>query len=235
MAHGFKGKVVTYGVKSAASFSAQQIRDLGLDGTAFKVRHSSQDFEFVLPLLGQHNVSNAVAAIAVGVTHELTWEQLREAIGEMKPEKMRGEVIKFREGFAVIDDSYNSNPKALSEMIRFLGRLQGFQRKILVAGEMLELGSEGPELHRGCGREAARAGLTLVMAVQGQSKEILEGALEAGMDRSRLKFARDAVQAGDLLARTLQKGDIVLIKGSRGVKLEQAINTLRAAFSSMEP
>ena len=235
MAHGFKGKVVTYGVKSAASFSAQQIRDLGLDGTAFKVRHSSQDFEFVLPLLGQHNVSNAVAAIAVGVTHELTWEQLREAIGEMKPEKMRGEVIKFREGFAVIDDSYNSNPKALSEMIRFLGRLQGFQRKILVAGEMLELGPEGPELHRGCGREAARAGITLVMAVQGQSKEILEGALEAGMDRSRLKFARDAVQAGDLLARTLQKGDIVLIKGSRGVKLEQAINTLRAAFSSMEP
>jgi UDP-N-acetylmuramoyl-tripeptide--D-alanyl-D-alanine ligase len=120
-------------------------------------------------------------------------------------------------------------------MIRFIGRLQGFERKILVAGEMLELGPEGLELHRGCGREAARAGLTLVMGVQGQSKEILEGALEAGMDRARLKFARDAVQAGDLLARTVRKGDIVLIKGSRGVKLEQAINTLRAAFSSMEP
>jgi len=135
----------------------------------------------------------------------------------------------------VIDDSYNSNPRALSEMIRFLGRLHGYQRKILVAGEMLELGPEGPELHRNCGREAARAGFELILGVQGEAKEILEGALEAGMDRSRLKFSRDALQAGDVLARFLQKGDVVLIKGSRGVKLEQALNTLRAAFSSMEP
>jgi UDP-N-acetylmuramoyl-tripeptide--D-alanyl-D-alanine ligase len=153
----------------------------------------------------------------------------------MQPEKMRGQVIKFRDGFVVIDDSYNSNPRALSEMIRFLGKLQGFQRKILVAGEMLELGPGGVELHRECGREAARAGLAMVVAVQGQAKEILEGAREAKMDLARLRFMRDAVQAGDLLARTVQKGDVVLIKGSRGVKLDQAINTLRAAFSSLEP
>jgi UDP-N-acetylmuramoyl-tripeptide--D-alanyl-D-alanine ligase len=144
-------------------------------------------------------------------------------------------VIKFREGFAVIDDSYNSNPRALSEMIRFVSRLQGYQRKILVAGEMLELGPEGPELHRECGRDAARASLGMVIGVQGMAKEILEGALQAGMMRSRLSFARDTVQAGDLLARTVKKGDVVLIKGSRGVKLEQVINTLRATFSSMEP
>ena len=153
----------------------------------------------------------------------------------MKPEKMRGEVVKFRQGFAVIDDSYNSNPCALSEMIRFLGRLQGYQRKILVAGEMLELGPEGAELHRNCGREAARAGLGMIIGVQGQAKEILEGALDSGMDRSRLKFVGDALQAGDLLARTVKEGDVVLIKASRGVKLEQTLNTLRAAFASMEP
>jgi UDP-N-acetylmuramoyl-tripeptide--D-alanyl-D-alanine ligase len=235
MSHGFTGKVVTYGVKSAATFGAQRMRDLGLDGTAFTVRHAGKDYEFVLPLLGQHNVANAVAAIAVGATHEVPWDDMREAIGEMKPEKMRGEVIKFREGFAVIDDSYNSNPKALSEMIRFIGRVPGFQRKIVVAGEMLELGPEGTELHRDCGREAARAGLALVVAVQGRAKEILDGAREAGMDLSRLKYVRDAVQAGDVLARTVKKGDLVLIKGSRGVRLEQAINTLRAAFSSLEP
>src|SRR6266478_952183 len=235
MARNFAGKVITYGVKSVAAFKVQQIQDLGLEGTAFIVHHGRRDVNFVLPLLGQHNVINALAAIAVGVTHEVPWEQIREAVSEMKPEKMRGQVIKFREGFAAIDDSYNSNPRALSEMIRFIGRLQGYQRKILVAGEMLELGPEGPELHRNCGREAARAGLELIVAVQGQAKEILEGALEAGMDRSRLKFMRDALQTGDLLARTLKKGDVVLLKGSRGVKIEQALNTLRAAFSSMEP
>jgi UDP-N-acetylmuramoyl-tripeptide--D-alanyl-D-alanine ligase len=235
MARKFNGKIVTYGVKSVASFKVQQIQDLGLDGTAFTVHHGRRDLNFVLPLLGQHNVTNALAAIAVGVTHEVPWEQIREAVGEMKPEKMRGQVIKFREGFSVIDDSYNSNPRALSEMIRFVGKLQGYQRKIVVAGEMLELGHEGPELHRGCGREAARAGLELLVGVQGLAQEILEGALEAGMDRSRLKFVPDAVQAGDLLARALKKGDVVLLKGSRGVKLEQALNTLRAQFSSLEP
>src|SRR5262247_4432877 len=211
MARGFTGKVVTYGVKAVAAFTVQQMRDLGLDGTAFTVRHGGRDFDFVLPLLGQHNVANAVAAIAVGAAHEVSWDQLREAIGEMKPEKMRGEVIKFREGFAVIDDSYNSNPRALTEMIRLVARLPGFARKILVAGEMLELGPEGIELHRGCGREAARAGLGLVVAVQGQAKEILDGARDAGMDLARLKFARDAIQAGDVLARTVKKGDVVLI------------------------
>ena len=91
------------------------------------------------------------------------------------------------------------------------------------------------ELHRACGREAAKAGLELVIAVQGQAKEILQGAAASGMDRSRLKFVADAVEAGELLARTVRKGDVVLMKGSRGVKLEQAINTLRAQFASMEP
>jgi len=235
MAHGFTGKSVTYGVKSAAAFKIQQIRDLGLRGTAFTVRHTQQDFDFVLPMLGQHNVANAIAAIAVGATHEVSWDLMREAIGEMKPEKMRGEVIKFREGFVVVDDSYNSNPRALTEVIRFLGKLQGFQRKILVAGEMLELGPEGAELHRECGREASRAGLSLLIAVQGQARELLEGARQAKMDLAGMKYVRDSVQAGDLLARTVQKGDVILIKGSRGVKLDQVINTLRAAFSSLEP
>jgi UDP-N-acetylmuramoyl-tripeptide--D-alanyl-D-alanine ligase len=235
MARKFSGKIITFGIKSVAAFKVQQIQDLGLDGTAFTVHHGRRELRFVLPLLGQHNVANAAAAIAVGATHEVSWEQIKAALSEMKPEKMRGQVVKFREGFAVVDDSYNSNPRALSEMIRFMSKLQGHQRKFLVAGEMLELGPEGPEMHRNCGREAAKAGLEMIVAVQGQAKEILEGALEGGMDRSRLKFAPDAVEAGEILARTVRKGDVVLIKGSRGVKLEQALNTLRAAFSSLEP
>jgi UDP-N-acetylmuramoyl-tripeptide--D-alanyl-D-alanine ligase len=234
MARKFSGKVITYGIKSDAAFKVQQVQDLGLDGTAFTVHHDRCDLRFVLPLLGQHNVANAVAAIAVGATHEVSWEQIREALAEMRPDKMRGQVVRFREGFAVIDDSYNSNPRALSEMIRFMGELQGYQRKILVAGEMLELGPEGAEMHRDCGREAAKAGFETIIAVQGQAAEILEGAFEAGMDRSRLKFGRDAVETGDILTRTVRNGDVVLIKGSRGVKLEQALNTLRAAFSSMD-
>jgi UDP-N-acetylmuramoyl-tripeptide--D-alanyl-D-alanine ligase len=234
MARKFTGNIVTYAIKSVAAFKVQQIQDLGLEGTAFTVHHGRHDEKFALPLLGQHNIANALAAIAVGITNEVSWTDAREAIAEMKPEKMRGVVVKFREGFAVIDDSYNSNPKALAEMIRFVGKLQGFQRKIIVAGEMLELGPEGPELHRACGREAAKSGAALIVGVQGQARAILDGAREAGVDSARLRFVRDAMEAGDLLSRTVKKGDVILLKGSRGVKLEQALNTLRASFSSME-
>ena len=94
--------------------------------------------------------------------------------------------MRFKEGFDVIDDSYNSNPKALTEMIRFLGKLQGYKRKIVVAGEMLELGSTAAELHRSCGREAAMAGAALIVGVQGEARSVLEGAREAGVDESRL-------------------------------------------------
>jgi UDP-N-acetylmuramoyl-tripeptide--D-alanyl-D-alanine ligase len=235
MGRGFTGTVVTYGVKSGAAFKVQQIQDLGLEGTAFTVHNGGREMNFVLPLLGQHNVGNALAAIAVGVTNGVTWDEAREAIAEMKPEKSRGVVVKFREGFAVIDDSYNSNPKALSEMLRFLGRLQGFQRKIIVVGEMLELGREGAELHRACGREAAKTGAALIVGVQGLAKDFIDGARETGMDVTRLRFLRDALEAGAFLSRTVRKGDVVLLKGSRGVKLEQALNTLRAAFASLEP
>jgi UDP-N-acetylmuramoyl-tripeptide--D-alanyl-D-alanine ligase len=235
MGRGFAGTVVTYGVKSGAAFKVQQIQDLGLEGTAFTVHHGRQEMNFVLPLLGQHNVGNALAAIAVGVTNAVTWDEAREAIAEMKPEKSRGVVVKFREGFAIIDDSYNSNPKALSEMLRFIGRLQGFQRKIIVVGEMLELGHEGAELHRACGREAAKTGAALIVGVQGLAKDFIDGARETGMDVTRLRFMRDALEAGAFLSRTVRKGDVVLLKGSRGVKLEQALNTLRAAFASLEP
>jgi UDP-N-acetylmuramoyl-tripeptide--D-alanyl-D-alanine ligase len=96
---------------------------------------------------------------------------------------------------------------------------------------MLELGNAAAELHRVCGRDAVRAGAALIIAVQGLAREILEGAREAGAKREQLKFASDALEAGELLAGTVRKGDVILIKGSRGVKLEQALNALRAAFS----
>jgi UDP-N-acetylmuramoyl-tripeptide--D-alanyl-D-alanine ligase len=234
MAGSFTGKVVTYGVASDATFKAHRLRDLGLGGSGFTVRHAGSDTDFVLPLLGQHNVANAVAAIAVGIEHGISWPEVRSAIAGIKPEKKRGEVVRFQEGFDVIDDSYNSNPRALAEMIRFLGKLEGYKRKIVVAGEMLELGPTSAELHRSCGVEAARAGATLIVGVQGEARSVLEGAREAGVEDQRLKFAANAAEAGALLSGFVQSGDVVLIKGSRGVKLEQVLSALRQSFSSVE-
>ena len=234
MAATFSGKVVSYGLESEAMFKGQDVRDLGLDGTSFTVHTAERDQNFVLPLLGRHNVANALAAIAVGISNNIQWNDIRDAIAAMKPEKKRGEVIKFPEGVAVIDDSYNSNPKALTEMIRFLGRLQGYTRKIVVAGEMLELGPGSAELHRSCGTEAANAGAALLIAVQGDARSILEGARAAGMTEEQLKFANDSAEAGKMLSAVVRKGDVVLVKGSRGVKLELVLNALHSSFSSRE-
>jgi UDP-N-acetylmuramoyl-tripeptide--D-alanyl-D-alanine ligase len=185
-------------------------------------------------MFGTHNISNALAAITVGASHEVPWNEIQAAIAELKPEKMRGQVTRFREGVSAIDDSYNSNPRALTEMIRFIGKLQGFSRKIIVAGEMLELGMESAELHQACGREAAVAGADIVIGVKGMASEILAGARAAGIPDEKLKFIADASEAGEFLAQTSRSGDVILIIGSRGVKLEKAMNALRARFTSLE-
>jgi UDP-N-acetylmuramoyl-tripeptide--D-alanyl-D-alanine ligase len=234
MASKCTGKVVTYGVAEAADFKADQIRECGMDGSTFTVQSGSNRVEFSIPLLGTHNVTNALAAITIGVSHDVSWPEIQAAVAAMKPEKMRGQVIRFRDGIAVIDDSYNSNPKALGEMIRFMGRVPGFSRKIVVAGEMLELGRESAELHKGCGAEAARAGMDLVVGVQGMAREILNGARAGGIPEDRLMFQLDSSTAGEFLARTVKPGDAVLIKGSRGVKLERVLDALQAHLGSRE-
>jgi len=234
MASRVAGEVVTYGVETPAAFKVEKTEDLGIGGTAFTLRRDGREIRFVLPLLGRHNVANALAAIAVGARHGVSWEAMQAAISEMKPERMRGEVIQFDEGFVVIDDSYNSNPKALTEMIRFCGSLQGFGRKIIVAGEMLELGVEAAALHRACGAEAARSGAFFVLGVQGLAREIVEGARNGGMPGESVRFVPEAQEAGDLLARIVKSGDVILVKGSRGVKLERTIERLRAAFTPVK-
>ncbi len=235
MARRFDGEIVTYGMRSVAAFRVTRIESLGLDGTAFTVHHRRRDVNFTMPLLGDHNVANATAAISVAATHGIEWDDIRRGVESVAPQRMRGSVIQFQEGFALIDDCYNSSPKGLTEMIRTLANISGHTRRILVAGEMLELGDRGRQLHAACGKEAARVGIDMIVGVRGDAEALIEGAREAGVDSDRLHFVRDAVEVGDFLVRTLQKGDLVLMKASRGVGLEQAIDTLRLSFSSLEP
>jgi UDP-N-acetylmuramoyl-tripeptide--D-alanyl-D-alanine ligase len=234
MADGFDGEVVTYGARPDSTFCLKQIEDRGLEGSRFTVMHGEREVGFELPLLGRHNVSNAVAAISVGITHGVDWDDARRAVQDMAAVRMRGKIHKFREGFTVIDDCYNSNPEALKEMIRIAGKLSGFERRILVAGEMLELGEDSRRLHRACGREAVHAGMDRIIAVRGDAEALLEGAEEAGADPVGLLLTQDAAEAGDRLAQIVCVGDLVLMKGSRGVHLEQVIEILNQRFEVLE-
>jgi UDP-N-acetylmuramoyl-tripeptide--D-alanyl-D-alanine ligase len=146
---------------------------------------------------------------------------------------MRGEVIRFDNGVTVIDDSYNSNPPALLQSVRAMIDAKSFNRRIVVAGEMLELGAQGPELHRQCGREIAAMGIDVLIGVRGLASELIAGALEiVGSGAKLTSFCETPEQAADLLIAGVTANDLILVKGSRGVRTEKVTEKLKAAFGS---
>jgi len=155
------------------------------------------------------------------------FEVIEQRLQQLKPSPGRGEVVSFKEGFQVINDSYNSNPAALDAMIQFLRKVPHQKRKILVAGEMLELGPRSMELHQNCGKTAAKAKLDFILGIQGQARRLVEAAREEGYPDNRAVFFEDAIAAGEWLNGIVGSGDLVLVKGSRGVKTEQAIEVVK--------
>jgi len=139
-------------------------------------------------------------------------------VGELRAGDKRGEVIEWR-GATIINDCYNSNPRALDAMVDALMAMPG-ERHIVVAGEMLELGPEGEALHAACGRRMAERGVTALVGVRGLAKAMVEAAQAAGVESM---FVADAAAAGEWLQANLRAGDAVLLKASRGVRLERAL------------
>jgi UDP-N-acetylmuramoyl-tripeptide--D-alanyl-D-alanine ligase len=183
-----------------------------------------------LSLFGRHNASNAMAALAVAREAGVSLEDAIHAVEGLTAGDRRGEVLTLM-GATIINDSYNSNPEALKSMIQALAArplTSPGQRRILVAGEMLELGEHAAALHAACGRAAAEAGINEVVGVRGNAEHLVLAATEAGVAGVSAIFLPDAEAAGAWLRENLRPGDVVLIKGSRGVRLERAIAALTA-------
>jgi UDP-N-acetylmuramoyl-tripeptide--D-alanyl-D-alanine ligase len=162
-----------------------------------------------------------MAGLAVALEAGVDLDAATAALETLTAGDKRGEVLEFR-GATILNDSYNSNPEALRSMIRTLAARPA-KRRILVAGEMLEMGEQGPALHAACGKAAAEAGLDLVAGVSGNAEHLVAAASTGGV---AALFLPDAEAAGRWLVQNLQPGDVVLVKGSRGVHLEQAIAAL---------
>src|SRR5687767_5373524 len=224
-----KGQVVTFGVSSAADVSAQNIRAAGFGKTDFRLATPSGTADVSFRLNGLHNVSNALAAAAVGHTFGMDVFQIATSLNSVSAPPQRGEVLHFADGFTIINDSYNSNPTALVSMVRTL--IDGCgpnERKIVVAGEMLELGGDEAEIHRQAGRDLAASGIHRLIGVRGLAKEMVDAAIAAGLKESA--FVGNSEAAGELLVNELRSGDVVLVKGSRGVKTERVIEALTNRF-----
>lgn len=227
---GFRGCVLRYGLSEAAQFRAENIEDHGMDGSAFDYESPEELARLHLPLAGRHNVLNALAALAAATEWGISATDAKRVLPLLQPAAMRGEFLRFAAGFAVINDCYNSNPVALERMIDLLGATAGYRRRILVAGEMRELGPASGELHERVGKYAAKAEMDWIFGVAGDAERIVQGAVEAGHAPEQTQVFASSDEAAVKLAEFVAPGDLVLIKGSRGVHMESIAARLRDRF-----
>ena len=223
------GGVVTFGIEAHADVRAENIVFPRFGETRFDLvtRDGRAAVEF--PLNGKHNILNALAAAGVGLSFGMNVHELASALESAAPPPQRGEVLHFESGFTVVNDSYNSNPSALLSMVRTI--VEGgasAKRKIVVAGEMLELGADEATIHRTTGGEIAKLSVDKLIGVRGLATELVSGAKEAGLNDAKL--AADSTEAGEMLANEIREGDLVLVKGSRGVRTEVVIEKLLERF-----
>jgi UDP-N-acetylmuramoyl-tripeptide--D-alanyl-D-alanine ligase len=226
-----RGRVLTCGFSPAAQFRAENVVDRGAEGTTFDLISPKGRSTMELPLPGRHSIANALAALAAASVWRIGPAEAAAVLPRLAAGEMRGRLLRFAKGFAVINDSYNSNPVALKAMIELLARTPGYRRRILAAGEMLELGPESSHLHAETGRYAASQKLDWVIGAQGAAAALVQGAVEGGLPEERARFFTSSSEAAPFVADLLQPGDLLLVKGSRGVKMERVVEALRARFA----
>ncbi|WP_263379111.1 UDP-N-acetylmuramoyl-tripeptide--D-alanyl-D-alanine ligase [Granulicella paludicola] len=222
---------VLYGTSEGCAVSARSIEDLGLNGTEFDLHvegaygddSTRPALRVVLRLPGRHNVLNALAAFAVASRSGVPMLAAMAALEQMRPTDKRGNLLSWH-GAEIVNDTYNSNPTALLSMIEALKKTDA-KRRVLIVGEMLELGAEGPRLHAECGAAAATAKIDVVVGVRGLASELVKAAGARGI---AAEFVDSAEQAGAWMKENLREGDVVLLKASRGVRLERALAALEA-------
>lgn len=222
----FAGKAITYGTRPTADVRAENVESRGAQGSRFDIVTASGREHALLPLVGEHNILNALAAVAVGLVRGLRLSEAVAALATLTPADKRGQVLQLG-NITVINDCYNSNPKALNAMVDALVTMPG-RRRIVVAGEMLELGPSGEEMHRAAGNHIAERKIDVLVGVRGRAQAMVESAQRAG---TQAVFVATPEEAGEWLARETQAGDLVLLKASRGVKLEKALETWEAKLN----
>ncbi|MFI5008098.1 MAG: UDP-N-acetylmuramoyl-tripeptide--D-alanyl-D-alanine ligase [Solirubrobacterales bacterium] len=227
MGEGRRNRIVWFGRDRRYDVSAENVRGTPF-GMRFDLRVGGQSADVALPLPGPHFVSNFLAAAAVAHVQGISPEAIAEAATHLVAARHRGEVRRLGEGITLIDDCYNSSPDALAAAVVTLAMAPG-PRRVAVLGDMLELGPTGPALHHEQG--VALAGTAdVVVGVGPIARHFLEGARSAGFLPSRLHHFDDSAGAAAALPAIVEPGDAVLVKGSRGIRLEAVVDALIARF-----
>lgn len=231
-AHGFAGRTVTFGSRNGADIHASAVELRGLEGVGADVRTPAGSFRLETPLLGMGNLANVLAATAVAITFNVPLDVIASHASALRPAQHRGELLRLPGGITLIDDSYNSSPSALKRSLEIVAAASGSARKVAVLGEMLELGDHAAALHVECGRAAREAGLDVLVAVGGERvRQLAEAARMAGMLNGSVTVVPGRNEAIEEVLRRVRPGDLVLVKGSRGIGLDAVVARLKAEFA----
>ncbi|WP_223829493.1 UDP-N-acetylmuramoyl-tripeptide--D-alanyl-D-alanine ligase [Paenibacillus arenilitoris] len=222
---GFKGRIIRVGIRNKADYQAFGVR-FGANGMRFKVKLDGKLHPFSIPAYGEHNVCNALFAIAIAHGMGFTPRQMQDGLRSYARPNRRLRVARLSGGVTVIDDTFSSNPDAVKAALDVLARL-GSGGKIAVLGTMLELGKHSSKGHLEAGKYAAGKSVRLLYTLGGPAKQIAAGARNAGLAASRIKSFADKSQLGRALLRTVKPGDTVLVKGSHGLGMGSIVAYLK--------
>jgi UDP-N-acetylmuramoyl-tripeptide--D-alanyl-D-alanine ligase len=229
---GFRGRVITFGIDAAADVRATDVRNRGLAGMEADVATAQGSRRLTTPLLGAGNLSNVLAAIAVGTHFGVPLDEMVDGAARLTPAPRRGELLRLPGGITLIDDSYNASPAAMKRSLETVRAAVGSARKVAVLGEMLELGAHAERLHRECGKAAAEAGVDLLITVGREPAAVLAAeAVAAGMPAGSVSHVGSKEEAAEEVLRQVRAGDLVLVKGSRGIGTDLVVERLKAEFA----
>jgi len=228
----FPGRTLTFGTSAAAIVRACDVKRLGIDGMSARMVTPLGERQIRTPLTGEGNLANVLAAAAVALDLGTPIDDVVTGASRLQAADRRGVVRRLRAGTVLIDDSYNSSPAALAAALDVVAHETRSSRKVAVLGEMLELGEHAHALHRRSGALAAAAGLRLLFAVGGGPARVLaDAAVEAGMPASAVMWIDDSESAAPTVAAAITPGDLVLVKGSRGVRTDIVADRIVAEFA----
>ena len=226
----FGGRVVTFGMERPATVRASDIVDRGVEGTNARVSTPRGAIDITTPLIGRANLANVLAAMAVALELDVPLVEMADRARRLKPSAHRGEVVRLAGGTTVIDDSYNANPTATRKALDVLAGVRT-ARRVAVIGEMLELGERSISLHEEVGR-AAHERVDVLVAVGGEPAAALaRAALAAGMPATAVRHFATSEDAAAAFSQWSRPGDVVLVKGSRGIRTDRIVDRLRVELA----
>jgi len=226
IAASWAGRAIFFGRSPGCEIRASRIRSLGFEGLSLDLTYGEETAEVHLPFVYDAFIDDFLAAAGAARALSLPLQTVAAQVPSLKPLAMRGSLELLANGVRILDDSYNSNPTALETALKSLTRLPS-QRRVAVLGDMLELGTREREFHLEAGRTAALSGWDLLITVGPLAGFMGEGARAAGMDPARIVAFADSTEAAKEIGSLVGKGDLVLIKGSRGSRMEKIADALR--------